>query len=169
MDNQEKTKKKFYKKWWFWVIVVIVIMTITNSDDNKVKKVVEPIIQEKQEDLKFTFDVPSLIGKNIDEIKIILGEPYNDSEPTELQLETGIDEWSKTFRKNNFDLLVTYNPKTKTVIDFFIPTNDSSGATNNTDSLLIVGNLKKNSLDYKVENVKAIKDPNIFTGIIVTY
>lgn len=43
------------------------------------------------------FDVPLLVGNDIDQIKAMLGEPTDDCEPTQQQLELGTRVWSKTF------------------------------------------------------------------------
>ena len=62
-------------------------------------------------------------------------------------------------------MLITYNPKTRKVIDFFIATNDPSGKTKKYNDLLQVTNVEENSSIVIVEPVKTIQDPNFFTGI----
>lgn len=114
------------------------------------------------------FDVPSLVGKNIDQIRETLGKPTDDSpEPTKLQLDlmgNSSVEWGNNFTKNGITLLVTFNPKTRTVIDFFIPrVGDQDKA-----SLLSAGNVQEKSSDYTIEFVKAIKNPSDFTGLKIT-
>lgn len=153
----------------FFVVLLFILAMASLGSARKGAINNSQVITVDNQNIVMTFDVPSLIGKNIDEIKNILGAPVNDIEPSKMQLEYGVDEWDKTFKKNGFELLVTYNPTTKKIIDFFIPTNDPSGSTTNTDNLLIIGNLKRNSTNYKIENVKTIKDPSLFTGIKISY
>ncbi|QQR77129.1 MAG: hypothetical protein IPJ67_03155 [Candidatus Moraniibacteriota bacterium] len=111
---------------------------------------------------KAAFDVPSLIGKNIDEVKQVLGKPSIDLEPTSQQLASGVaDEWEKDFEKDSETLTVTYSPKTKVVVDFFISGMDQG-------ALLNAGNLNENDENYVVEFVKAIKNPSDITGVKVS-
>lgn len=127
----------------------------------------QQIVKEKQQIIpKYVFDVPSLVGKNIDEVKAVLGSPA-DKEPTQQQMSLGIDEWSLTFKKDGKELLVTYNPKTKKIIDFFISTDDPSGKTKDRNHLMELGNLKETDPKYKLEFVKAIKDSSTYTGVKV--
>lgn len=115
------------------------------------------------------FDVPSLIGKNINEIVVILGTPNKDnSEPTNAQLELGTTEWSKGYEKDGRELLITYNIKTGSVIDFFIPSTDKETEDNNKKGLLTIGNIKEDSQTYSVEFVKLISNPSKFTGVKIT-
>jgi hypothetical protein len=119
--------------------------------------------------LNYTFDVPSLLGKNIDEVRLVLGTPSDKerTEPTVEQIELGADTWDNTFKKDGQELLITFNPITRKVIDFFIATDDPSGATTDKQHLLEIGNLTDNNPNYTVVPVKAIKDPSVMTGIIV--
>lgn len=111
------------------------------------------------------FDIPALLDKNIDQITKSLGGSKNDTEPTKLQLSMMSDNptWDKSFENGGVTLLVTYNPKTRVVTDFFIP----SFGDQNKNKLLVAGNIQENSTTYEVEFVKAIIDPNKLTGIKV--
>lgn len=105
------------------------------------------------------FDIPSLIGKNIDELVVALGKPSWDKAPTKQQISMGIaDTWNKEFTKDDVTLLVTYNFKDKTVIDFFLEGEDKG-------KLLAQGKLQEKSDAYIVEAVKNITDQNKITGI----
>lgn len=165
MENQEqKSKKKFYKRWWFWAIVVffIIIIATTGNDKNEPQN----INTEQNKKVEVVFDIPALINKNIDQIIAILGEPAIDTEPTAQQLTLGVTEWDKNWIKDDYELLVTYNPVTRKVIDFFIPS--QGGSTADMDILLQAGNLSKGATDYSVKYVPAIKYPNTFTGVMAT-
>lgn len=125
--------------------------------------------QAKQPDTTanhYVFDVPSLIGKDLDGIVAMLGTPKGQ-DPTEQQIQLGVTEWDKTFVKDGKELLVTYTTSNRKVVDFFISTDDPSGSTTDTEHLLQMGNLQENDPKYKVEFVKAIKNPSSFTGIKV--
>lgn len=130
-----------------------------STEDTKTSNPKSSIAQQQKVETKF--DVPSLIGKNIDQIKSILGKPEDDSEPTSLQRQQGVNEWSKSYVKSGSTLLITYNPITRKVVDFFIDGSDRQ-------VLLKIGNLSETDKRYKIEFVKAIKDPSIITGVIVT-
>jgi hypothetical protein len=88
----------------------------------------EPIQVQKpiqvQETIPVVFDLEKLYGKNIDEIRSILGNPIdgNHIEPTKQQINLGMaeDGWDNTFEKDGYDLLITYDVSTRNVIDFFI-------------------------------------------------
>lgn len=108
----------------------------------------------------YIFDIPGLLGKNIDEIRKILGQPLDKdmTEPTAEQSMGGSGEWDNTFKKDGQELLVTFNFKTRTVIDYFL-----SG--DNKTKLLQVGNLKENDPRYTIEPVKQLNKPTAITGI----
>jgi hypothetical protein len=64
--------------------------------------------------IKPIFNIPALMGKSIDRVRRILGRPSDQSiEPT-----GDDDEWNNLFTKHDYDLLVTFNPKTREVTDF---------------------------------------------------
>jgi len=114
----------------------------------------------------FIFDIPGLLGRNIDGVRAVLGNPSDtDKEPTAQQLSLGVEEWSNVFKKGGRELLVTFNPRTRRVIDYFVSTADPSGVTKDTSELMVVANVINNAAQYEVEPVKTIKDPKLFTGI----
>lgn len=163
------------KKNWFWrhkiisgillVFVIIIIAAIADgptepraTDTQVANTIAEPV-----------FDVPALMGKNIDEITKALGKPTGDDEPTAQQLALGTKTWWKIYDKDNRELIVTYNPQTRAVSDFFISTkSDTERSQKDMDNLLAVGNVKQDIPDYSIEYVKEIKNPGKFTGIKIT-
>ncbi|MFA5129734.1 MAG: hypothetical protein WC477_02310 [Patescibacteria group bacterium] len=114
------------------------------------------------------FDVPSLVGKNIDGVIVALGSPTSGTEPTALQLQSGTTEWDKSWDKNGTSLLVTYNLKTKKVVDFFVGTTDPSGLTKDKQQLLTLTGTREGQSSYVVEFVQALKSPGSYTGIKIT-
>ena len=113
------------------------------------------------------FDIPSLIGKNIDEIRKSIGKPVDkEIEPSALQMKTkGFNYWDNSFKKDGYTLQITYDPHTRKVNDFFISNNN---AVDNTDTLRAIVNVNSNDTLYKLEDVKLIKDPSQFTGTLIT-
>ena len=158
------------------VIIIIIAMASSpktepntqqtaQNNPTETKKVDEPV------QVVFIFDVPALLGKNIDEVRQTLGQPTDGAliEPTARQQELGATEvWDNTFEKDSQPLLVTFNPTSRDVIDYFISTDDPSGATKDKKKLLEVGNLKEGASNYSVEFVTAINDPSVYTGVKVT-
>ncbi len=123
---------------------------------------------EPTQPMQFTYDVPSLVEKNVDDIKTIL-LPYKNKtlEPTAQQIALGAKEWDVEFTKDGKDLLVTYNINSRQIVDFFISTDDPSGKTKDKEHLLEIGNLSESSSQYKVSFVPTLKDSSYFTGIKV--
>ena len=135
---------------------------IGNNKDNK-KTTIQPA---------FNYDV--LLTKNIDEIRIILGAPLDTNpEPSDLNNYAvggqGIEKWDNIFHnKEGKELLATFNPKTRSLIDLFVSTRDPKGYTNNKQELLDIYGIDKNSSQYTLEFVKTIakNDSNSnYTGI----
>lgn len=127
------------------------------------------VTETNEEAPRFVFDLETLYGKNIHEIRIILGEP-SDGELTNPKPEQVFGqnmEWDNTFKKDGYELLVTYNYDTGEIIDFFIPTNDPSGQTKDTEPLKEVGNVVDSS-SYIVEAVQTLRDQSYYTGIKIT-
>lgn len=155
------------KKNWFLkhkilsgILLVIVVLTLKGAADAGKTARIEDQQKQTAQETKVIFDVPSLIGKNIDEIITTIGQPDENSLPTDEQAKL-TNEWSVEFTKENKMLMVEYNLKTKVVKDLFI-----SG--DNKDELLKTGNLKENDSKYSLEFVKQQTDPTKITGVVVT-
>lgn len=115
-------------------------------------------------EVSYAFDVPSLIGKSAEELKAEPGVQPSES-PTPLQVSADVKEWEFTIKREGRELLVTYTIATGRVTDFFLGTNDPSGATRDKASLLKAANLKEGQRAYKVELVPTIRDRSAFTGV----
>jgi hypothetical protein len=150
------------------LFIVSLVLLAGNSKDVTIKNV---NISNESRETKSIFNLDVLYGKNVDEIKNILGKPEKDTEPKDLQVnatpEQLAKEWDKTWKKDGWELLVTYDVSTRKVKDFFIPTNDPSGFTKNVDIIKKIMGIEKSDL-YTLEPVKAIKDPSLYTGLIAT-
>lgn len=122
---------------------------------------------EIKEVQKIIFDVPNLEGKNIDEIVSVLGIPVNSPESQKGQLSAN-GEWEKNFKKDGYELLVTYNYGTKIVKDFFVTANDEIYENRDKEKLLKITNTNENDTNYVVSFVKSMRDTSRFTGILIT-
>ncbi len=109
------------------------------------------------------FDVPSLVGKDINGVQAILSTPSEDD--SNKVWPNGDDEHLKTWSKQGVDLMVDYHLNTGKVVDFFVGTDDPSGATSDTQKLLEQGNLKENESAYRIEMTKAGGHPGQYTGL----
>lgn len=154
-------KKVWYKRWWVIAlgVFIIFIIILPSSDDSKTQTP-EPAPVATPE-VKVVYDIPSLFNKNIDQIKIELGTPAIDTEPTKEQLTLGTKEWEKSYKKDGEELLITYYTQDKKVKDFFLSGEDKG-------HLLKIGGLKENDPTYTLEFVKQLKDPTKITGLIIT-
>ena len=123
--------------------------------------------QNTEEQVAVAFDIPSLLGKNIDQLRTVLGNP-TDSQIEPNGAQSNFETWDNTFKKGDYELLATYNPKTRVVEDLFLSTDDPSGQTKDKNRLLKQANVKEGSNLYKIEFVKTIKDPAYYTGIKVS-
>ncbi|OGF20399.1 hypothetical protein A2Y83_02785 [Candidatus Falkowbacteria bacterium RBG_13_39_14] len=167
--------KPWYKKWWVIILCIffgiIVIANLgDNSNDSKTIST-KQIALEQKEEVVAVFDLEALHGKSVDEIKDILGTPSSDTEPRDLQVnikseDQSAKEWDKTYKKDGYELLVSYDVASRKVIDFFVSTDDPSGVTKDTKKLEKILNVE-NSNNFMIEQVKALKDPSVYTGIKV--
>ncbi len=163
-----------YTNWNIWIkgvitgFFVILIIGGIASDGSKTKEVKTIPSPTPTITIQSTFNVPSLVGKNIDEVREILGQPIDKNpELSTEQKKLGAKEWSNTFTKDGNELLVTFNSDSRKVTDFFISADDASGQTQDTARLLIMGNLKENDPAYQIEFIKVITDPSYYTGVKV--
>lgn len=144
----------------FTIIAIIFFASCDSSISPQVNK--NPV----RTDIKVVFDVPALIGKDIDQIRKVLGKPSDkEIEPSKLQKKNNFNTWDNSFEKDGKTLLVTYNPKNRKVTDFFINSDDPSGASENYADLLIICNVTRNYAKYSIEPVHENIDPSRYTGI----
>ena len=101
----------------------------------------------------YTFNVPSLVWKSLNELKKSFWAWFTKdyTQPSKIDFEWGLDEWSITASKDGYDLLITYNWKTKAIIDFFLSADNDSD--NNKNILMEVWNLIDYDDNYSIEEV----------------
>ena len=163
-------KTKLSQVWKIVITVVMGIMVITSFTNKQTPSTVsnsKPSQGAQTQTFQSVFDVPSLVGKNIDEIRQVLGEPADKTltEPNAQQLALGTKEWDNTFKKDGKELLVTFNVQSRKVVDFFIGTDDPLGKTKDKKHLMELGGVKDSNPNYRIEFVKAIIDPSFYTGV----
>jgi len=150
------------------IILAFFIRGMTGNTDNKDAE--QPTVNtssaspKNSQVIQYIFDIPSLVGKDLNGVIAVLGTPKGQG-PTTQQIALGAKEWDKTFVKDGKELLVTYTISNRRIVDFFISADDPSGKTKNTTRLMELGNLKQNDPRYRVEFVKVLKDPSSFTGV----
>lgn len=137
----DTSKKWLLKKPWATVAIVsaFIILLIVGTF----------IINQKSADpnTTFTYDIPALIGKNIDqadkELPVAIG---NTPEPPNNQSEPGGTKWHRIYMEDKQALVVNFNSITRKVISFVLE-------GDNKEKLLAVGNLSENDAKYKVEQL----------------
>lgn len=164
--------KPWYKKWWgITLFVFFGISVIANLGEKPTQSNVDSTQSEETSE-QVVFDLESLYGKNIDEVRAILGEPIDGelTDPSGEQIGKANDMWDNTFEKGEYVLLVTFNAKTREVVDFFTFTDDPAGLTKDLKSLegLELRLNVKDSPNFIVEPYKALHDPSSYTGIVAT-
>lgn len=173
-----KTKLNKPVKWVLTVVLSFVLIGIlssfgsqptTTTDTAKTTPEPAKVVEKTKE--ATVFDVPALLGKNIDEVRVVLGVPDDKKsgmdEPNAQQLALGTDSWDNTFTKGNDYILVTFDPTTRKVIDYFLSGNGGDSGENK-QHLIEIGNLSESDSKYKIVAVKMLKDPSKITGITVT-
>ncbi|HEX8550857.1 MAG TPA: hypothetical protein VF681_04815 [Abditibacteriaceae bacterium] len=117
----------------------------------------KPVVQEPatQTSASATFDIPSLIGKSIDEITNVLGQA------------TGDDIKGRFWKSDEqgHGLLVDYQRETGKVYSFRL--DSPEGATSQTDSLLALGNLTPNANEYRVFFTTIPGKPGFYSAVEV--
>jgi len=117
----------------------------------------------EQKPPQVTFDVPALIGKNIDEVRKVLGKPSspiaNRIEPSNPKEET----FENDFEKNGEALLVYFNTKSRRISRLSIfPSEDYD----NLKDIMKIGNLDAiETPQYYLEGRHASFSTKAFSGI----
>lgn len=175
-------EKPWYKKWWaiilfiFFGIIVIASLGDNSNDSNITTSLQQQT--EAPEEIVAVFDLEVIYGKNLDEIKTILGTPDYDNEPPATYVQySDIRTWDKTWNKSGYSLSATYNIDTKEIIELFLGSDSDASLIvfRDTNNILKVGNLSANSDQYSIEfiKLKAIlgksksETPNGYTGAII--
>lgn len=145
----------------FVVIIILISIGLGSGQESQQTTNRQPTAQPTVK-TSYVFDVPNLLTLNIDQVRESIGQPVDkDIEPSSQQLNSSSGEWDNTFRKDSEELLVTFNVKTRKLIDLFI-----SG--DNKASLLEKTGLNEGDARYTLKFVQALSDPKLITGVIIT-
>ena len=93
-----------------------------------------------------------------------MGAPENDKEfvwPDGTDTENS-KEWD---RPGNKSLLATFTKSTRKIDDFFVGCDSSTGACDDKEHLLQMGNLKEDDPRYQIEFVLGNVGPNLYNGV----
>lgn len=111
------------------------------------------------------FDVPALVGMNADQIaKPLTGQlirPDHDRTPRELP--SGATEALYTYWHDTTALVVSYDPATLRVNNFFIKT--KHGLTSDYSTLLKLANVSKYDKRMSIEPIASVENPQLYTGV----
>lgn len=101
---------------------------------------------EKQKPPQVTFDIPSLIGKNIDQVRKVLGKSDDTSpDPSDSSVK-GYTNW---YNKNGQELLIDFDPHTRKITRFYI---HPDVPYDNLEDVMKVGNLDSiETMNYIIE------------------
>jgi hypothetical protein len=120
------------------------------------------------------FDVPSLLGKDIDGVTATLGKEVWDDAFAQRKYGEMIDKpyAYKTWVHKNRALTAVYThdwgqASDKTIKEFFLSTVDEPGASTEKKSFLDMGNVHENDPRYTLEFVEAPNQPGSYVGVKV--
>lgn len=142
ISKSDNTSKKWLLKRPWGIVVIVsafVILLIVGAF----------IINQKSAapNTVFTYDIPALIGKNIDQAdKELPMAISNTPEPPNNQSEPGGTKWHRIYMKDKHFLIIDFNAITREVISFVLD-------GDNKEKLLKIGNLKEHDAKYKVEQL----------------
>ena len=111
------------------------------------------------------FDVPALLGMNADQIaKPLTGQTIRpDHDRTPRDLPTGATEAIYTYWHDTTALVVSYNPATLKVSNFFLKT--KHGLTSDYTTLLKLANVSQYDKRMSIEPMASVDNPQLYTGV----
>ena len=107
------------------------------------------------------FDIPALVYKNIDEVRLVLGKPnHKELEP----MDKAAKEWSNTYHKDGFRLTIRFNPSSRSINQYMLLV-DGRGSYENLEDMLRIGNLHSSNATYNIETEPI--ERNAFSYVII--
>jgi len=164
-------KEKLQFKHWLGIgiLALVIILIISTGSSKKTEKSPQESqsTQQQIETIEIVFDIPSLIDKDISEIKSALGNPSYAYYPTKTQtkLTPEVDYTSLSWSKNDYELQIDFydanKPNAGKVKEMFLSKN-----TNSKDELIKAGNLidYQNSPYYSIQFQKSLTGTPLYTG-----
>ena len=165
MASETEIKPKKRKK-WLWIVggilLLIFIIAIATGGEKKETTSGQQFQQAqisqspRETEKEVVFNIPSLIRKNISEVKNILGKPVNEYDPG-----YGGTLPTVIYQKNGYELQIDYLSSTGDVAEIFLAKN-----TNSKNELFNAGNLDENSVVYSIKLQPSLQ-PDIvkYTGV----
>lgn len=152
-------KKTSFVTWFILFIIIIgIISSISLPNSSKVntanKQTSTPQIQDP------IFDIPSIMGRSLSQIKSALGDPTNTYTPTKEQSSIGVS-YSSTWKKSDINIQIDYFTSEKPINYIFVSNNDNNTYT--LDQMKQLANISSEQ-KYKVVPQKALNGSGI-TGI----
>lgn len=163
-------KKPVWKRWWFLavavlimfvaVLIMFVVVASNGSSGTGNTQITTPAAEP-------IVDAPHLLGLTIEQAREELGLPDEKEfvDPTAQQISLGITTWTNQFTIGTHTIVLEYDVKTRGIFNFFIDTDDSSGATSDWKNLVQISGLSEQSSDYTIKPVEARKSPGKYTGV----
>ena len=151
-------------------IALIVVLTVGMFTLGKTTPTKAPSGTPSEQTATAVFDVPSLVGKSLSELETTLGTPTQYSTPRPTNVDgSKVEMWEKTWSKNGYSLMVEYKLDTNEVVDLFLGADSDAvfESFKDKNNILKAGGMSENGDLYSVEFVKALKDPNAYTGAII--
>jgi len=136
MVSDDTSKKRLPKKLWAIVVIAIAVVIIL------IVGVLFFSQKNETPNSVFIYDIPALIGKNIDQADKELPVVINK----ESESSSGGAERHRIYMIDKQILIISFNFNTREVIDFVLD-------GDNKEKLLEAGNLKENDAKYKVEQL----------------
>ena len=111
------------------------------------------------------FDVPALLGMNANQIaKPLTGQTIRpDHDRTPRDLPTGATEAIYTYWHDTTALVVSYNPATLKVSNFFLKT--KHGLISDYITLLKLANVSQYDKRMSIEPMASVDNPRLYTGV----
>lgn len=114
---------------------------------------------------RVAFDIPALIGRNIDQVAAALGNGDGNNEREMASQGEDAATWSWT-NSDGHGLMAVYRISTRRVTSFLL--DSPVGPTQDTDYLYALGNLQRLATSYSSLPIPAADEPGYFTGVKVT-
>ncbi len=159
-----------------WVRILVVVIALSTSmrligelQNTKLQlEQQQPVVAQQTSSAPrvrtpMIFDVPSLVGMTVSEVKTALGKP------TETSKRINADDHDAyiLYTRDGQDLMVSFDYGSNIVKDFFLSSGDPSGATQDTTRLMDRANLTEGDARYKIEFIQVLNDPSSYTGVQV--
>ena len=135
---------------------------ITAAVPPAVSAVSADTVSEQPIPREIAFDIPALLGKNIDAITQILGKP-SEADASNMSA----DELERRYTKKGYRLVINYDKKNRQVAGFFLSAPEPQGETNDCSKILEAGNLNPTSASYAIDTLRSERK-GYFTGVVVT-